>query len=194
MENEMPWIVGGTNADRYDDAYDRDAAAGRNVHGEADFVERLGPRSVLDAGCGTGRVARELGRRGLDVAGVDLDPHMLAVARRKAPDHVWKVGDLATIDLDRTFEAVVMAGNVMIFVTPGTEGAVLTNLARHLAPDGLLIAGFERRPDRLSLDRYDTLADAAGLAPAERWAGWGREPWKPDGDYAVSVHRKIAQP
>jgi SAM-dependent methyltransferase len=188
----MPWIVGGTNADRYDDAYDSDAAAGRNVHGEADFVERLGPRSVLDAGCGTGRVARELARRGLDVVGVDLDPHMLAVGRRKAPDLEWKVGDLATIALDRTFDAVVMAGNVMIFVTPGTEGAVLTNLARHLVPDGLLIAGFEVRPDRLSLDNYDTLAAAAGLIPAERWAGWGREPWQPGGDYAVSVHRKKA--
>jgi SAM-dependent methyltransferase len=186
----MPWIVGGTNADRYDDAYERDAATGRNVHGEADFVERLGPRSVLDAGCGTGRVARELARRGLDVAGVDIDPHMLAVARRKAPDLDWRAGDLATIDLGRRFDAVVMAGNVMIFVTPGTEGAVLTNLARHLMPDGLLIAGFEVRPDRLSLDRYDTLANAAGLTLAERWAGWGREPWQHGGDYAVSVHRK----
>jgi SAM-dependent methyltransferase len=190
----MPWIVGNTNADNYDAAYERDAAAGRNVHGEADFVERLGPRSVLDAGCGTGRVARELAGRGMDTAGVDIDPHMLAVARRKASNLDWRVGDLSTIDLERTFDAVVMAGNVMIFVTPGTEGAVLTNLARHLVPNGLLIAGFELRSDRLSLDHYDTLAGAAGFALAERWAGWDQEPWQLGGDYAVSVHRKRAQP
>ncbi len=190
----MTWTVGGTNADRYDAAYERDAAAGRNVHGEADFVEHCGPRSVLDAGCGTGRVARELARRGMDVAGVDLDPHMLAVARRKAPDLDWRVGDLSTIALDRTFEAVVMAGNVMIFVTPETEGDVLTNMARHLVPHGLLIAGFELRPSRLSLDHFDALAVAAGLTLAERYAGWDQTPWQPGGDYAVSVHRKLAHP
>src|SRR3982075_3136641 len=58
--------------DAYDARYDERARAGENVHGEADFVMRLTPASVLDAGCGTGRVARELARRGVDVVGVDL--------------------------------------------------------------------------------------------------------------------------
>ena len=146
----MAWRIGGTNADNYDAAFEARAATGQQVHGEADFVERHAPRSVLDAGCGTGRVARELARRGLEVAGVDLDAQMLAVARRKAPQIDWQVGDLATINLGRTFEAVVMAGNVMIFLTPGTEGQVLANMARHLVPQGLLIAGFQILQDRLT--------------------------------------------
>jgi SAM-dependent methyltransferase len=190
----MAWTIGGINAEDYDAAYEKDAAAGRNVHGEADFVERHGPRSVLDAGCGTGRVARELACRGVEVAGVDLDPRMLAVARRKAPQIDWRVGDLSTIDLERTFEAVLLAGNVMIFLTPGTEGAVLATMAHLLTPSGLLIAGFQLRPDRLGLAQYDTLADAAGLALIERWATWQQDPWQAGGDYAVSVHRKGAQP
>ena len=74
-----------TSGDVYDSTYDSRAAAGENVHGEADFVERFAPASVLDAGCGTGRVGRELARRGRDVVGVDLDPAMLATARQKAP-------------------------------------------------------------------------------------------------------------
>ncbi|HXT36337.1 MAG TPA: class I SAM-dependent methyltransferase [Chloroflexota bacterium] len=185
-------MVGNTDAESYDAAYETRAATGQNVHGEADFVERHGPRSVLDAGCGTGRLARELARRGLETVGVDLDPRMLAVARQKALDLEWHVGDLAAINLGRTFDAVVLAGNVMIFVTPGTEAAVLTNLDRHLLPNGLLIAGFQLLPDRLGLDRYDLLAAEAGFTLAERWATWDEEPWQPGGEYAVSVHRKPA--
>ena len=176
--------------DAYDERYEQRAAAGENVHGEADFVQQTGARSVLDAGCGTGRVARELARRGLDVTGVDIDPAMLATGRRKAPALDWRLGDLATIDLGRTYDAVVMAGNVMIFLAPGSEGTVLANLARHLNPDGLVIAGFQIKSGRLSLEEYDAHARAAGLELAERFATWDREPWRPGGDYAVSVHRR----
>lgn len=186
----MSWIVGATDADQYDAAYETRAAAGQNVHGETDFVERHGPRSVLDAGCGTGRLARELARRGIEVVGVDLDPAMLAVARRKGPGIDWREADLATVDLGREFDAVVLAGNVMIFVAPGTEAAVVANMARHLAPEGLLIAGFQLAVGRHGLARYDELAAAAGLILVERWATWDQDPWRPGGDYAVSVHRK----
>ena len=112
----------------YDATYDRRAAAGENVHGEADFVERFAPSSVLDGGCGTGRVGRELARRGVSVTGVDIDPEMLATARLKAPEIDWRIGDLATIDLARRFDAVVLAGNVMIFLAPGSESAVVENM------------------------------------------------------------------
>jgi len=71
--------------DDYDARFTALAQTGQDVHGEAHFIASLGVSSVLDAGCGTGRVAIELARRGLDVVGVDLDAAMLAVARRKAP-------------------------------------------------------------------------------------------------------------
>ncbi len=176
----------------YDATYERRAAAGENVHGEADFVERFAPASVLDAGCGTGRVGRELARRGLDVVGVDLDPEMLATARRKAPSVDWRLADLATIDLARSFDAVVMAGNVMIFLAPGSEPAVVANIARHLQPGGLLIAGFQIMPRQLTVERYDEIAGLAGLALAERWSTWDRDAWDARRDYAVSVHRRPA--
>jgi SAM-dependent methyltransferase len=182
------------SGDTYDATYDRRAAAGENVHGEADFVQTFGPKSVLDAGCGTGRVGRELARRGLDVVGVDVDPEMLDTARRKAPDVDWRLADLATVHLGRTFDAIAMAGNVMIFLESGTEAAVVANLARHLAPGAVLIAGFQLMPGRLTLDDYDEMAEAAGLTLAERWATWDREAWDSGGDYAVSAHRKAGGP
>ncbi len=177
------------SGDDYDATYDRRAADGKNVHGEADFVQRFNPASVLDAGCGTGRVGRELARRGIEVTGVDIDPEMLATARRKSPGVDWRLADLADVDLGRSFDAIVMAGNVMIFLAAETEAAVVANLARHLKPGGSLIAGFQLMPARLNLDEYDGFAEAAGLELAERWATWDSEPWLEESDYAVSVHR-----
>lgn len=181
------------SGDAYDAPYERRAAAGEDVHGEANFVQRFAPRSVLDAGCGTGRVSRELARRGIDVVGIDIDPEMLATARSKSPDIEWHLADLQTVDLSRRFDAIVMAGNVMIFLAPDTEQAVVTNLARHLHPDGVLIAGFQLTTEHLNLDQYDALTSRAGLALVERWATWDGAEWTVGGDYAVSVHRMIEQ-
>ena len=180
------------SGDEYDAPYERGAAEGENVHGEADLVMRLEPRAVLDAGCGTGRVARELARRGITTVGVDLDDEMLATARRKAPALEWHRADLATLDLGQTFDVVLLAGNVMIFLTPGSEGAVMAALARHLAPEGSLVAGFSLRKGQLTTTEYDRLATAAGLQLEERWATWDRGPWNPGADYQVSVHRRRA--
>lgn len=83
-----------------------------------------------------------------------------------------------------------MAGNVMIFVEPGSEAAVLTALRAHLVDGGLLVAGFSLDRERLPLAEYDQLAAAAGFEPVDRWATWERGPFT-HGDYAVSVHRAL---
>lgn len=185
-----PWLRSRRRSgDEYDAPYERRATAGENVHGEADFVMRLAPRSVLDAGCGTGRVARELARRGVETVGVDLDEEMLSTARRKAPALEWHCADLAATDLGRVFDVVLLAGNVMIFLTPGSESAVVANLTRHVARAGALVAGFSLRPGQLTVDEYDRLASAAGLSLVDRWSTWDRDPWEPGADYQVSVHR-----
>lgn len=175
----------------YDDRWQRRAAAGRSVHGEADFVCDLEPGSVLDAGCGTGRVAIELARRGIDVVGIDLDPAMLDQARAKAPDLTWILAGVDAASVGRTFDVVMTAGNVMIFVSPGTEPAVVRNLADHLAPGGVLVSGFQLNGG-YGLDRFDADCEAAGLELVERFATWERDVWTTGGDYAVSVHRRRA--
>ena len=120
----------------YDRRFDDLAATGMDMHGEAALVASYRPATVLDAGCGTGRVAIELARRGHDVVGADVDPTMLAAARTKAPELTWVEADLTDpgLDLGRTFDVVVMAGNVLIFVPTGTEGQAIANVARFLAP------------------------------------------------------------
>ena len=180
----------------YDARWTAMAAAGTSVHGEADLVTELlrelgtatTPR-VLDAGCGTGRVAIELAARGVDAVGVDLDRPMLDEARRKAPGLRWILGDLVDVDAGGGFDLVILAGNVVIFVAPGTEGPVLANMAAQLRPDGLLVAGFQTGGDRLGIDAYDEHCIAADLSLVGRWATWDRAPYT-GGDYAVSVHRR----
>lgn len=175
---------------QYQARFDELEATGSQVHGEADFVSRLVGEgaAVLDAGCGTGRVALELARRGFAVTGVDLDHSMIETARLRAPRLELLEANLADLDLGRSFDVVVMAGNVLLFTEPGSQGPVVAGCARHLAPGGALVAGF-------SLDRgygtrdYDLHCESAGLELAERWATWDREPFVSGGDYAVSVHR-----
>jgi SAM-dependent methyltransferase len=165
-----------------------------DVHGEAALVDELVPRStaVLDGGCGTGRVAIELTRRGHEVVGVDLDPGMLGKARAKAPELAWVQADLATLDLGRSFDAVVLAGNVLLFVVAGSEGAVVARAAAHLRPGGLLLAGFQCTNTGYGPDALDHHAAAAGLTLEARWSTWDRRPWTPAADYQVSVHRREA--
>ena len=172
----------------YQQRFDTLAAQGVDVHGEATFVAALAPRSVLDAGCGTGRVAIELARRGIEVVGVDADRSMIDAARARAPHGHWIHADMATVDLDRHFDVVVMAGNVPLFTPPGTQAALVAGCARHVGPEGALVAGFQLG-GRYDLERYDADAAAVGLVLAERFATWDHAPFLDGGDYAVSVHR-----
>ena len=182
---------GHPRGDDYQARFDQLAASGQDVHGEAAFVLGLDPppTSVLDAGCGTGRVAIELARRGVSVVGADIDPAMLDTARRLAPELTWIEANLAELDLVQTFDAVVLAGNVLHFVAPGTQAEVVRRCGEHLGPAGVLVAGFSLRPGRYDLDQFDEAATDAGLMVAERWATWDRQPWHEGGDYAVTVCR-----
>lgn len=174
----------------YDQRWRRMAAAGVNPHGEADFVGSYEPRSVLDGGCGTGRVAIELARRGLLVVGVDLDPGMIAEARGKAGEITWIQGDLGELDLTTRFDAVVLAGNVIPYVAPGRHAAVVLACARHLVPGGRLIAGFQLLPGWPTLIDYDLWCEGAGLRREARYSTWDRHPCTDTDSYAVSVHHR----
>jgi SAM-dependent methyltransferase len=190
----------GASADAYAERFASLAASGKDVHGEAALVGRLLPRGgrVLDAGCGTGRVAIELARRGYEVLGVDLDAGMLERARRDAPKQQWLEGDLATLDLTslEPFDLVVAAGNVIPLVAEGTEPQVVDRLALALKPGGLLLAGFGLTPAHLPLDHapvsleaYDTWCATSGLGLVKRFSTWDGDPYS-GGGYAVSLHRR----
>jgi SAM-dependent methyltransferase len=176
------------DVERYDERWRRMAAAGGNPHGEADLIASYRPASVLDGGCGTGRVGTELARRGIAVLGVDADPDMIRAARAKAPALEWQVTDLAELDRPERFDVVVLAGNVVPYVAPDRRAAAVAACVRHVAPGGRLVAGFQLRDGWPALADHDGWCAAAGAVLEDRFATWDRAPYA-GGDYAVSVHR-----
>jgi SAM-dependent methyltransferase len=185
---------------RFAEHFARLADAGEDVHGEAAYLTGLVPPGarVLDAGCGTGRVAARLADLGYDVVGVDVDDAMVEVARELHPDLRWVVSDLAALDLgEERFDAVVLAGNVVPFLEVAELPTVARRLASHLVPGGLLVSGFGLDPAHLPpgtpvvpLAAWDAALGDAGLTLGARHGGWDGSPYTEDG-YAVSVHRDV---
>lgn len=166
------------------------AADGADLAGEARLVDAMLPRGarVLDAGSGTGRISAALHERGHTVVGVDVDSALIEAARTDYPGPRYLVGDLSELDLGETFDGAVLAGNVMVFVAPGTETEVLRRVGAHVVPDGFVVAGFHTNR-HLALADFDRYVDDAGLRLEHRFATWDLRAWHDDADFAVSVLR-----
>ncbi len=98
--------------------------------------------SILDAGCGTGSLALKLAAEGYRVTGVDLSPEMIARARKKDPARSvdLRVGDITSLALGSTFDAVVSVADVFNHLESLDDWeAALKSLHAHLRPGGLLL-------------------------------------------------------
>lgn len=193
--------VGADYATAYAERFRQAAARGQDIHGEATFVASTlaPPGRVLDAGCGTGRIAVRLRELGYDVVGLDVDASMLAVATAQAPELDWRLGDLAAFDLGERFDLVLLAGNILPLLEPGTLGAVCERLSAHTAPGGLVVCGFGLDLAHLPagcpvtpLADVDTAMGAAGLVGTARFGTWEFDGFD-DGGYVVTVHSASQQ-
>jgi SAM-dependent methyltransferase len=123
----------GAEAELYDIAFDWD------VEEEVDWlVERLRrPQSVLEPGCGSGRMLAAFAGRGVEAVGIDLSPEMLELARRRLDGTAEVVsGDMTDFDLGRTFGGAISPINTLLHLTPEQLAAHLGCMARHLDPGG----------------------------------------------------------
>jgi SAM-dependent methyltransferase len=120
------------DAELYDIAFDWD------VSEEVEWLlERLGPhcRSVVEPGCGSGRMLDAFASRGLEVMGVDSSPSMVALARKRLRGRrVIHLADMTDFDLGRTFEGAVSPINTLLHLAPAQLNHHLEAMARHLVP------------------------------------------------------------
>jgi SAM-dependent methyltransferase len=68
------------------------------------------PASLLDIGCGTGRDLAYLAERCPDCVGIDLQESMIAFARERRSHIDFRVGDMRSVRLGRTFDAITCMG------------------------------------------------------------------------------------
>lgn len=202
MEQEPRWFTetDDGHSQWYAEHFRELAAGGGDLEGEARLIDAMvAPHSrILDAGCGQGRTAAALHRRGHRVVGVDIDPVLVEAARAQNPDCAshpdctFINADLASIDLamlDQTepFDAAVSAGNVITYVAPGTETAVLRAIFSVLRPDAIAVFGFHT--ERYDVRDFDAHLHDAGFELESRFATWDLRPWHAGAEFAVSVLR-----
>jgi SAM-dependent methyltransferase len=104
-----------------------------DIEDEVDWLlERLGPecRSVLEPGCGSGRVLEPLARRGLQAVGIDRSAAMVELARARGLEAV--VADMTDFDLGRTFDGALCPINTLGHLSPDELARHLERMGRHL--------------------------------------------------------------
>jgi SAM-dependent methyltransferase len=147
---------------------------------EVDFlVDALGLEPgmrVLDAGCGPGRHALELGRRGLAVVGVDASPDFVALARAAAGDLTveFHAADVRELTFADEFDAVICLCQGGFGLLGGGEGEldVVSRFAAALRPGG-----------RLALSAFSSYFVVKHLEPEETF----------DADAGVNHERAVVR-
>lgn len=128
--------------------YDIVTAADSRLTGDEEIYAGLAPASgsILELGCGTGRLTAGLADRGFAVTGVDLAPSMLAQAQARCaqlpPEAAERIelrrGDMTALDLKRTFDLVICPFFTLAHVPAGAAWRnTFATAARHLTPGGL---------------------------------------------------------
>lgn len=138
--------------------YDADTAE-MPVVPVVDFLLPLAGGGALELAIGTGRIAVPLAKRGVDVAGIDLSPDMVAELHKKTDAIPVAIGDYATIHVDRPFSLVYIVFNSISNQTT-QEGQVATfaNAAAHLEPGGCFVVevGTKNKQHLTVFDLSDT--------------------------------------
>jgi SAM-dependent methyltransferase len=156
------------------------AAVHSGNSGDVAYYRRActGARSVLELGCGYGRVLDGLTReRSLEVFGLDRDGGLLDLARERAPRATIVTGDMTDFDLGRSFDRVFIPYNGLYCVlTEAEQVAALRRARAHLNDGGLLVVdayaadAFHGEGDEES-DPSDGAWDAPGFVKSVKALG-----------------------
>jgi SAM-dependent methyltransferase len=125
---------------------------------------------VLDLGCGTGTLTRELAVPGRSAVGIDPDASMLAVARERPGAALvdWRLGHSDRADPGSADFAVMTGHAAQVFRDDDDRARALRDLHRALVPGGVL--AFEsRNPAARAWERWTREATLRFVGPVEFW-------------------------
>jgi len=134
--------------EHYAEKYEKECFV-QGTYGECDFIEKELSHdksvSILDVGCGTGRHAIELSKRGYRVTGIDLSASMLAKARQKAEKEGLQINfvqqDARTLAFHEEFDAAIMLceGGFPLMETDQMNFEILKSVTASLKSKGKFI-------------------------------------------------------
>jgi len=131
------------SAEYYDVIYD---AVGKDYAKEASRIHRLirahnrsKGKLLLDVACGTGRHIQHL-RKYYSCEGLDLQPKLLAHARKRNPNILFHRGNMLTFNLHKQFNAITCLFSAIGYMRRIRElDRAIRNMAYHLKPGGVLV-------------------------------------------------------
>jgi SAM-dependent methyltransferase len=155
----------------------------KDYRGDAGRIAKLlvdnglqGGARVLEGACGTGAYLQFL--RGVQRYGYDLDPEMVALARRRVPDAtVWQ-GDLAAPSIPEPMDAILLLFGAVGYVPPERLSALVDAHADALVDGGLMLVEPWLQPDAFLANRphmatYETpFLKIARQCVTRREGGW----------------------
>jgi len=130
----------------YDMFYER-----KDYPKEASFIDEIlkkhGCREIIDVGCGTGRHAILLAKKGYSILGVDISKEMLKIARGNADrENVqidFRTADMRRLNFRAKFDAVLCLYDAILYNTTNEEiFSAIKSFNRTLKKGGILILDF----------------------------------------------------
>jgi SAM-dependent methyltransferase len=152
----------------------------RHTEQEVEFIvarTRINGGKALDVGCGDGRHAAELARRGFDVIAIDVAPRLIERATASYPDLAidFRVGDARHQLPAEEFDLAVCIYDVVgSSAQPDDDQRIVMNLARALRPGGCAVIGVmnteltlsELRPEQMPESVSEFIQALEGLEPS----------------------------
>ena len=99
---------------------------------------RIETKSLLHLGCGAGGYDYTF-KKHFKVTGVDISERMLDIARKTNPEVEYLKGDMRSLDLNKSFAAVVIPDSIDYMLSPAELKSAIAVAARHLKPGGVII-------------------------------------------------------